>query len=136
MLTSYEQIDDLKPWKGWHPEQRAQLRLRLRSSVDGYVAVKRQMGETLLTDQIESLWRWTMLPALAAQYEVELGEQLTTEGPSRDFGLRLGRMLGNDLKPGIPDLVVAIVQSSAARTFLQLYRDFVSVGELKLTDVL
>jgi hypothetical protein len=31
---------------------------------------------------------------------------------------------------------VVRLESSTARTFMQLYREFISVGELKLTDVI
>lgn len=136
MLTTYEQIDDLKPWHGWNREQVAKLRLMLRTSLGGYLANKTKLETSLSQSDIETMWRWSVLPGLVAQYEVLLAHELYCSGPSKELGLWLGRMLGNDLKPGLTDLVQAIVQSSAARTFIQLYREFVSVGELKLTDVI
>lgn len=136
MLTTYEQIDDLKPWHGWNREQITKLRLMLRTSLDGHLNTRSQLGTALAQGDVETMWCWYVLPGLQAQYELDLAESLYLFGPTRELGLWLGRMLSNDLKPGMVDLVMALVQSSTARTFMQLYREFISAGELKLADVI
>ena len=136
MLTRYEDIDQLIPHPGWHREQTRQLRLQLRTSLDGYLAVKGRMEKALALNEIQRLLDWELFPGLAARYELELAEELYVNGPGKNLGLQIGRMLGNDLKPGLPATITAIIQSSAARTFIQMYRNFVSVGAVQLTDVI
>lgn len=136
MLNSYEKIDALKPWPGWNREHVIKLRLALRSGVDGYKSLHSQVVQDTQTATLDEVWRWRFLPALAAEYEIQLMEELYTGGPTREFGLRLGRMLGNDLQMGLVDTIKAMVESFTVRHFMQMYREFLAVGELQLTDVI
>jgi len=136
MLTGYEQIDALKPWRGWNREHVIKLRLALRSAVDGYLSLHGKVVQDVQTKTLDEVWRWEFLPALAAEYEIQLVEELYISGPMVDFGLKLGRMLGNDLQMGLVDTIKAMVESFTVRHFMQMYREFLAVGELKLTDVI
>jgi hypothetical protein len=136
MLTTYEQIDALKPSPRWSREQAIKLRLALRTAVDGYKSLHTRVVQDVQEKSLDEVWRWEFLPALAAEYEIQLVEELYTEGPTRQFGLRLGRMLGNDLQMGLVDTIKAMVESFTARHFMQMYREFLAVGELRLTDVI
>jgi hypothetical protein len=136
MLSGYDEIDRLLPWSGWSHEQVSKLRLMLRSAVDGYKSLHAKVIEDAQSATLDEVWRWDFLPALGAEYEIQLAEELYVSGPTKEFGLRLGRMLGNDLQMGVVDAIKAMVESFTVRHFIQMYREFISVGGLSLADVI
>lgn len=136
MLKDYDEIDGLKPWHGWSREHVIKLRLALRTAVDGYMSLHAKVVQDILDKTLDEVWRWEFLPALAAEYEIQLLEELYTSGPTKELGLRLGRMLGNDLQMGLVDTIKAMVESFTVRHFMQMYREFLAVGALQLTDVI
>jgi hypothetical protein len=136
MLATYEQIDDLKPWSGWSAEQIEELQNMLRTAVDNFKAVQKRIVKDVQLGAVEYSFGWDILPAMVAEYELKLAEELYAKGPSIELGLELGRLLGNSLRPGLLDGIKALVQSHIASNFIQLYREFIAVGELKLTDVI